>query len=169
MTARDTAEAVLGPLVGQMAWQVRSDEHGCIMLEFGAPHLDVREPVVARKSKSPKAQRALARRAVRVMGDWHLWVQSCNWTLRTGTGVTSSRDETENWWQDWMDDVTGQQLVSVSSPQPGALELAFEMGALLEVKPDAGGELDSWSLFPWEGSVVTCNARGVLTTEARQD
>jgi hypothetical protein len=31
------------------------------------------------------------------------------------------------------------------------------------------GELDSWSLFPWEARVVTCGATAVLTTEARRE
>jgi hypothetical protein len=67
-----------------------------------------------------------------------------------------------------MDDISGQHLVSVASPAPGALTLGFDMGAVLEVTPDAEGELDSWSLYPWLGAVTSCDAAGRITVEAKK-
>jgi hypothetical protein len=165
MMASDTIATIFAPLLGQMAWQVRSDEHGCVMMEFGAPHLDVREPILAKRTSSPKVKRLLARRAVTVMGDWHLWIESCTWGLKTRNGATSSEDETSDFWRDWMDDITGQHLVSVEASAPGPLTLRFDMGAVLEVRPDADGELNSWSLHAWQGSVTVCDAAGGITVE----
>jgi hypothetical protein len=161
-------DGTFAPLVGQMAWNVRADEHGCVMLEFGGPHLEVREPKIAPAGSSPKVERLLARRSVHVLGDWHLWIESCSWSLRTRKGATSSAEETSNFWQDWMDDVSGQHLVSVESPLAGALTIRFDMGAVLDVSPDADGDLDSWSLYPWQGRVTSCNATGRLTVEAEK-
>jgi hypothetical protein len=72
MMVGNTVEAVFAPFLGQMVWQVRADEHSCVMMEFGAPHLEVREPRVAKPGRSPKVARLLARRTVGVLGDWHL-------------------------------------------------------------------------------------------------
>lgn len=166
MTLNDnTIETVFAPLIGQMAWQVRADDHACVMMEFGAPHLEIREPRVAKAKSTPKVERLRARRIVRVIGDWHLWIESCNWTLTTRNGTTSSEGKTDDLWQEWMEDVAGQHLVSVDSAAPGAINMRFDMGAVLEAKPDPDGDLDSWSLYPWQGPVTACDATGRITVE----
>lgn len=144
-----TTETALSQLVGQMAWQVRADEHGCVMMEFGAPHLDIRQPMPAKTGSSPALERLRARRVVTVLGDWHLWIESCNWTLRTRTGSVSSEDETSNLWQDWMDDTAGQHLIAAESSTSGALTLNFDGGTVLEVRPRCRwrvGQLESLPL-----------------------
>jgi hypothetical protein len=135
------------------------------MMEFGAPHLDIREPLEGKPPSSPKVERLRGRRHVRVVGDWHLWIESCHWTLTTRNGTTSSDQETGNFWQDWMDDVAGQHLGAVESSVPGALTLRFDTGAVLEVRPDVDGNLDSWSLHRWHGVVTSCDVAGGITVE----
>ena len=110
-------------------------------------------------------ERFRARRAVHVFGDWHLWVESCDWSLQTRAGTASSDEESGDFWRDWMDDVTGQHLLSVESPAPGAPTLRFDLGAELAVRPDPDGDLDSWSLHPWQGPVTSCDATGKIRVE----
>ena len=156
--------SVFAPLIGQVAWQVRADEHGCVMMEFGAPHLEIREPKQARAGSSAKVQRLLARRTVAVLGDWHLWIESGYWTLKTRNGATSSGRRTKDLWQAWMDDVAGQKITHADSDASGALTLRFDMGAVLEVRPDNAHARGCWSLHPWQGAVVSCDADGHISS-----
>ncbi len=73
-----TAEGIFAPLVGQMVWQVRADEHGCVMMEFGAPHLDVQEPRQGAASSSAKVERLRARRSVTSLYPWQGPVTWCD-------------------------------------------------------------------------------------------
>lgn len=165
MTTNVTPETALSVLIGQMAWQVRADEHGCIMMEFGAPHLDIREPLKVSDRASAAVQRLRARRVVTVVGDWHLWIESCNWRLHTGHRSTSSKNATSDTWQSFMDDIAGQHLTSVASLGRGDLRLVFDGGIVLDVSPDPSGSLSSWSLLPWQGPAVTCSAAGHVAVE----
>jgi hypothetical protein len=44
-------------------------------MEFGAPHLVVREPITPSLDSSDRVKRILRRRRVDVTGDWHFWVE----------------------------------------------------------------------------------------------
>ena len=56
--------------------------HGSfVTLEFGEPHLEVREPRDAEPDTSPKLRELFARRNVTIRGEWHLWVYCSSWSI----------------------------------------------------------------------------------------
>jgi hypothetical protein len=55
---------LLKPLLGQLAWNVSGGVGSMLTLEFGAPHITVREPIVPRAARSERARRLLRRRHV---------------------------------------------------------------------------------------------------------
>jgi hypothetical protein len=77
-SADPTMEEVINsfaPLVGELVWQARRGHGSFLTMEFGWPHLLVREPISAVHSVSARVRRNLERRAVAIVGDWHFWVQ----------------------------------------------------------------------------------------------
>lgn len=57
MTPTQQVEDLFKPLLGQAAWSVRGGVGSMLTLEFGAPHIIVREPIVARPGRSEKVRR----------------------------------------------------------------------------------------------------------------
>src|ERR1700735_2388995 len=74
-------QKVFRELYGEPCWNVKPRYGSSFTLEFGRPHLDVREPTAANKDASKKVRRLLARRSVFVHGEWHLWIYSCAWEV----------------------------------------------------------------------------------------
>lgn len=71
-------------LYGEPCWGVKPGVGSFLTLEFGKPNLQVREPVVATKGASASVRQTLARRQVRVHGEWHLWIYCCHWEVLSG-------------------------------------------------------------------------------------
>src|SRR5215213_6024148 len=77
----DPLRRAFAPLIGLAAWSVRIGHGSFLTLEFGTPHLSVREPIVAKPGASEKVRKALARRRVRPVGEWHLWIYCWHWRV----------------------------------------------------------------------------------------
>src|SRR5436305_1318277 len=69
------------PLIGLPAWFVHQGYGSFLTLEFGAPHLRVREPRAARGNVSEKVKKLFLKRRVSVKGEWHLWIYCCQWRV----------------------------------------------------------------------------------------
>jgi len=70
MTPAQKIQDLFRPLIGEMAWDVRCGHGSFLTMEFGQPHIAVRDPVVASPGRSDRVQRNLGRRRVFVVGDW---------------------------------------------------------------------------------------------------
>lgn len=84
-------------LLDEICWQVRASDvdSAFLTLEFGAPHLIVREPgtaAIGAVGSTSDSHRVRPRRRVYVHGDWHLWVQQ-KWTLRDGRRIVGSSSD----------------------------------------------------------------------------
>src|SRR6266478_1567630 len=90
--AMEQIKDLFAPLVGQLVWQVRRGVGTFLTLEFGTPHLSIREPIVASPDSLARVRRNLQRRGVYVTGDWHFWVQYGEWKISTADGVLQSCD-----------------------------------------------------------------------------
>ena len=84
-----------------------------LTLEFGAPHVLIREPRVPRPGGSERVRRHLRRRHVRIGGDWHLWIQYCDWKISVSDGSCDS--ESFDWQRpdECLNDLDGQRLIGV--------------------------------------------------------
>src|SRR6202044_1321814 len=74
---------VFEDILGKPCWDVKPGHGSFLTLEFGKPHLVVREPIAAKKARSAKVRSHLARRYVHVCGEWHLWIYGCDWEVRS--------------------------------------------------------------------------------------
>jgi hypothetical protein len=143
-------------LLGSPCWGVKVGHGSFLTLEFGSPHLVVREPASAPMAPS-RVQRVLARRSALVRGDWLLWIQHCQWWVKTNgkligdwtTARRSARAAAE---------LSGQELraVRLASRGSGAV-FTFDLGSELETRPyDRSSE--QWLLFRPDGRVLIWRA-----------
>jgi hypothetical protein len=151
MTATQQVQDLIRPLVGKLAWNVRGGHGSFLTLEFGEPHIAVREPLKPNPESSPRVQRDLRRRRVFAQGDWHLWIQYCDWEISVADGSLDSGNADLSS-DECLLDLNGQRLVSVESGAlPNSWKFAFDLGGALELWPSAAYETteDLWGLYNW--------------------
>ncbi len=107
-----------------------------LVFNFGKPHLEIREPVVAGPKASKRVREFLARRSARVKGDWVLWIYGCDWEIfRNGKRFlkSSSPDERIERAVRFLD---GEKLVRFTLV-PRGLHCIFEfdLGTILKTTP----------------------------------
>jgi hypothetical protein len=155
MTPAQQIQDLFRPVIGQLAWSVRGGHGSFLTLEFGKPHIAIREPIEAKPERSARVRRQLARRRVHIVGDWHLWIQYSDWKLSAADGsldrasIGASPDEC-------LLDLDGQRLVAVESGAlPHSWTFKFDLGATLQVWPSTAYAPtdDQWSLHGWNGDV----------------
>jgi hypothetical protein len=144
---------------GKPCWNVRIGHGSFLMLEFGRPHLEIREPIVAAKSSSKGVREHLARRRIFVHGQWHLWLMDCDWVVqKKGKRLGDSRTKTSA--RRAADFLNGQKLIQFSIA-PGSVETVFEfdLGLTLKTFPyDTRGV--QWLLFDPSRKVLRLRADG---------
>lgn len=156
------------PIIGLLAWQVRRGYGSFLTIEFGTPHLSVTEPIVPSPDTSERVQRHLKRRRVFVSGDWHFWIQYGQWKLATDDGVLDSSDPPGSSLDECLSGLEGQRLLSVYVEEAtNSWTLAFDLGALLKIWPSSEIPDDLWSLYVWNGDIISCQNDGKLATERR--
>jgi hypothetical protein len=151
------------PLYGLPCWNVRPGYGSFLTIEFGEPHLKIREPHRASQEASPQVQRLFARRKVVVRGAWHLWIYCCQWQVCTGKrriGHSALETSSRRPIQCAARELDGQQLVHVElEPGRGSSRFSFDLGSWLETTPyDAQSE--QWLLYEPSGMVLTYRADG---------
>lgn len=132
---------VFRELYGELCWNVKPGYGSFFTLEFGKPHLDVREPTVASRDASRKVRRLLARRSVFVHGEWHLRIDSCAWeALSNGRHVGNG--STKRSMRRAADLLDGQKLIQFSFFSKNVQCIfEFDLGATLRTVPyDRKGE-----------------------------
>lgn len=154
------------PLIGQLVWAVSQGYDTFVTMEFGSPHLLLREPGTRKAPATPRLQRMAARRMVTIKGDWHLFVEFAEWRASSVNGSISSKDKKRSGWKDVFDDISGQRLLSAESPVAGRLILTFDLGGKIEIWPHPEIDNDVWTLHPWEGSIIACRHDGTIEVGA---
>lgn len=143
-------------MYGRPCWNVKPGYGSSITLEFGKPHLEIREPIIA-STRHLKVRRLFARRNVFVHGEWHLHIYDCAWEVlnndkHVGNGSTKRSMQRAAKLLD------GQKLIKFSFT-PKDLQCLFEFdlgGALKTVPYDGKGE--QWILFTPERKVLILRA-----------
>lgn len=154
---------LFAPLVGQLVWQVHRGIGTFLTLEFGMPHLSIREPIAASSDSPPRVRRNLNRRGVYVTGDWHLWVQYGNWMLLTSGGVLNRGDPSDSPLDECLRDLDGQRFMSVErGNREGSCLLRFDLGGILEIWPSTEIPDDQWALYNWNGEIASYSSDGKL-------
>lgn len=152
-------ENVFKRIYGKACWGVKQGYGSFLTLEFGEPHLVIREPIVASKSASLKVRRSLASRQAYPQGQWHLWIYCCTWKVLSH-GKRVGDDSTKARIRGVAKLLDGQKLTRFSISRR-RLECAFEfdLGGTLITRPyDKRGE--QWLLYEPSGKVLVLRADG---------
>jgi hypothetical protein len=164
MTPTQQINTLFKPLLGQFAWNVSGGVGSMLTLEFGAPHITVRDPVAPRAAKSERVRRHLRRRHVSIVGDWDLFVQYCNWKISVSDGSCDS--DSFDWRQpnECLRDLDGQRLVSAGAGSlANSWKFEFDLGGVLELwpSPEYKPTNDLWGLYGWDDE--TQNLRFIVS------
>jgi hypothetical protein len=167
MTPAQEIQDLFRPVIGQLVWNVRGGHGSFLTLEFGKPHLAVREPIEAKPERSARERRQLQRRRVHVVGDWHLWIQYGDWNVSVSNGSleSGSLGSSSN---ECLLDLDGQRLVSVASGSlPNSWKFKFDLDGALEVWPSTAYEATDplWSLHSWNGDIAALRSDGTVVFE----
>jgi len=158
-------EQVFAPVYGKPCWYVREGHGSMLTMEFGAPHLEVREPYPS-QSSSAELRAMARRRAVHPRGEWHLWVYLGAWHYfmhgrKVGDWFTKGRMRRA------LRSIDGQALSKVHvAPTDGRSVLEFDLGGRLEIehiryRNDAAGEFNElWHLYQPDGRVFSMRGDG---------
>lgn len=139
-------QRVFKKIYGKPCWRVSPGYGSFLTMEFGEPHLDIREPRSPKGSFSPRVKRLLESRLVFIHGQWHLWVYCCNWKVlleRKLIGDGSSKRSM----QKAADFLDGQKLIQFSiSAKQSRCRFTFDLGGVLETWP-YDDDSEQWFFF----------------------
>jgi hypothetical protein len=152
-------EKAFSRIYGKPCWCVRPGYGSFLTIEFGTPHLEVREPIVASKGASAKVRKALARRSVSPHGKWHLWIYCCDWELLSkGKRIANSSRRITI--RRAADVLNGQKLARFSiSPRKILCTFEFDLGAILTTRP-FDKKSEQWLLYGPRHRVLVVRADG---------
>ena len=143
-------------LYGLACWSVRRGHGSFLTLEFGRPHLRLREPYRS-SAKSKRVRAAAAARLATVHGDWHLWIYCCDWAVFEGerlVGDSRSKQSIDRAAR-FLD---GQRLVKAWVVPRGMRSVfEFDLGGRLETKP-CDRAREQWLLYEPNGNVLAIRA-----------
>ena len=145
------------PLFRKPCWGVKRGYGSFLTMEFGRPHLQIREPQVGPTNLSRRVRASLARRLAIVHGDWHLWIYCCDWVVRDGAKVVGDSSSPRR-----IDRagafLNGQELLSVGLQGRGARTIfRFDLGGELETSP-FDRKSEQWLLYEPSGMVLVLRA-----------
>jgi hypothetical protein len=155
MTVDPIFERVFKKVYGIPCWGVTNWYGSGIHIEFGKPHLDIREPRTADPKASRRVREHFAKRLVVVHGDWHLCVDVCDWEIfQQGKRVGSSRSRSADL-QRVMNSLDGQRLVRFSiRPRGDGCVFEFDLGGVLVTRP-YDRKSEQWTLSEPSGLCLT--------------
>ena len=151
-------ERCFAPLIGRPCWQVKPGYGSFITLEFGEPHLEIREPKDAAPDASPKVREIFSQRNVTVRGEWHLWVYCCNWSILNTDQIVGCSDDNESFGTatQFLD---GQALTAAATDSSASSQFFFDLGGLLTTTP-YDDDSEQWMLYQPDGNVLSLRANG---------
>jgi len=159
MKTAPVLEKAFSGIYGKPCWCVRPGYGSFLTMEFGTPHLVVREPIVASKGSSAKVQKTLARRNVVPRGDWHLWIYCCDWQL-SSKGKRIANSSRRGTIPGAADVLNGQKLICFSiSLRKMVCTFEFDLGAILTTRP-FDKESEQWLLYGPRHRVLVVRADG---------
>jgi hypothetical protein len=159
----DPLQRAFEPLIGLPVWFVHKGYGSFLTMEFGSPHLKVREPRMVSSEASEMVQKLFARRRVTPCGEWHLWIYCCNWRIIA--------DGHELAWSESSDQESIAAAYNIDSrlfigiqidSSKGTSVFEFEGNTVLQTWPYGKDSSDEqWNLFFWKsGDVFSYRADG---------
>lgn len=160
-----TVAEVFKPMLGKWAWQVRRGHGSFLTMEFGEPHLVVRHPRSVSDNVSDRVKRNFQKRRVSIVGEWHFWVQSCDWKITTSNSSISSEDTDFLKVDSCLEELDGQVLLASNEDASRAsCTLEFDLGARLALSPSPNFmDDDQWAVYYFGQTVYAYRSHGEIT------
>lgn len=169
-TSIQSAEDAFLPIIGQLVWSVRRSHGTFLTMEFGSPHLSVREPIAVPSDASSGVRRNLAKRRVSIVGDWHFWIKYAQWEIRTASFSMRSEDAEVALIEEALDELDGQILLSATAGTVlNSCVLRFDLGASIHVWPSPEINDDQWSVYEINGRIISCDTDGNMIVETKSE
>jgi hypothetical protein len=153
-------------IIGQPVWGIHQGHGTALFVEFGDPHLIVREPYKTPSNTSEKMKRRAAQRQITLSGRWSFLVFPGTWLLQQD-GLSIESDDVQTVERDArLSEFNGQYLETVAF-DPAAIELrfTFDLGATMIIghNPEIDDELLLFT--PKGGRTLGLRPDGILTTD----
>lgn len=154
-------KSIFEKLYNYPCWSVKQGYGSFITLEFGQPHLKIREPRDAVNTHSEMVKRALAKRLVTVCGEWHLWIYCCSWKIYLYDKFLAESESSRRKIQNALWDLDGQKLVNMElDNKTGDTTFLFDLGGRLKTTHYEGELYDLWHLYEPNGNILTIRNDG---------
>jgi hypothetical protein len=158
-------EDVFQPIIGKPAWNVVKGVGTTLTFEFGDPHLIIREPKTVNPTASNFVRQHFRRRSVKIRGEWHLWIQWCEWQAFYSGALIGDHSSSTRILKKVASELDGQALVNIRVQRLSCTTFDFDLGGKLEtipgVRDEEIGEMNQqWSLFEPDGMVLTLRVDG---------
>lgn len=130
--------AVLLPVIGNPVWGVRQFFGSRTHLEFGAPHLWIREPVLsARRTLPPSLEKIRRQRRIQPEGKWQIVLEMCAWRVRLDAEILiHSESDRDSIAKAACGDIDGRIIESISiDTTNGTTAFCFESGLTIDTWP----------------------------------
>jgi hypothetical protein len=157
-------DELLQRLMGEFVWSVKRGYGTFLTMEFGSPHLVIREPVKS-TSESASVASLLGRRNVSIIGDSSLWIRNSHWAIFTKDAV-ADLNSSDVIVQEMLRNLDGQKVSAIHRADDTILE--FDLGATLRLgKSIFPTETTSvlWTLGQFENSSITLLNDGSTMTD----
>jgi hypothetical protein len=143
--------------MGEHAWGSRLSADAVLRMDFGAPHLRIREP-----SSRLDVHEVFRRRLAIPTGRWHLFVESGAWRVKI-KDEEGTREDAESQDATRRERVTrclsrlDGQIVRAIARETDAWRFIFDLGGTLTIADAAeqGGTEADWTLFGEDGTVMS--------------
>jgi hypothetical protein len=162
----DAVSAAFTPLIGLPCWRVERGQGSILSFEFGSPRLLVREPFVSTAS-SARLREAAARRVVKPVGEWNLFVFCCRWRVIAAGQVSADDDSPPARIEAAAQAMDGQRLAAFTLDAVSRQAVfSFDLGASLTTWPCEPNDEEQWSLYLPGERVLTYRADGLVSLGA---
>jgi len=164
MLLQNSVNYALNALNGKVAWNAKKGVGSFITMEFGLPHLVVKEPRTSTKAASKKVLEILARRSVFVHGEWHLWIYCCHWTISSKEVILASDQSANKVMTSAIKFLDGQILKGVQiQASSGSSRFEFDLGGELNTFPGPDAFQKQWMIFTPDEYVLCYGADGKMS------
>lgn len=153
----DPIGSAFADVIGKPCWLARRGHGSFLTFEFGQPHLQIREPMVASSSQ------LLRRRGISVHGEWHLWIYCCEWRILEDGRVIAHSEGSDGEIDKAVRRLDSQKLTAVAvAPATGASRLDFEGDLILATSrmDETDHSCENWMLNTPDGYWLSYRADG---------
>jgi hypothetical protein len=137
-------------------WSVEQGYGSFLTFEFGQPHLEVREPLLE------NAKKHLRYRAVKVHGEWHLWIYCCSWEIYLNSRLIAHSESPRRKIRNALKYINGQKIIKVEIDcETADTVFYFDLGGVLRTEHYNDDIYEQWMLYEPQGNVLSVRNDGM--------